>query len=395
MTDWRTLDGRPTAWFTTTSHAQGAAFAREVGARLGDAAPLDVDVRLRGVRVTVDDPSAAELVSTLAAERRMGADPAALQRLSVVLDAADPEGVRAFWSTVTGYAGGADLADPLRRDPSLRLRRRDDERPLRTRLHLDVSRPHELGRAAARAVAPDRAPEGEEWPYFLNVADPEGNEADLVPVAADDRFPADAGADDWRVVFGAKVRYAGGRDAVVQLVARAAELADAAGIPLMIDVRDDAVVLDSYKDRWEAEGFVVLAARVQAAARDLGLSATPDDVRFLQVGIDAVDVPAVREFWRAVLGYEHDHRDFLTDLVDPDLLDVPVFFQPTEAEDTARLAQRGRVHLRLDLPRDQVDVRIATATTAGGALLSVDEAAGEWVLADPEGNELHLHADPA
>ncbi len=393
MTHWRTLDGRPTAWFTTVSHAQGAAFTREVGERLGDGALLDVDVRPRGVRVTVDDAATAELVSTVAAARRLDADPAALQRLSVVVDAIDPAGVRAFWATVTGYAGGEDLVDPLRRDPSLRLRRRDDERPLRTRLHLDVSRPHELGRAAARAVAPDRAPEGEEWPYFLNVADPEGNEADLVPVAADDRFPDDAGADDWRVVFGAKVRYAGDRAAVVQLVARAAELADAAGLPLMIDVRDDAVVLDSYKDRWEAEGFVALAAGVQAAARDVGLSATPDDVRFLQVGIDAVDVPTVREFWRAVLGYEHDPRDFLTDLVDPDLLDVPVFFQPTEAGDTARLAQRGRVHLRLDVPRDQVEARIVVATGAGGTVVSADEGAGEWLLADPEGNELHLHAD--
>lgn len=390
---WETLDARPTAWFPTSTHADAAALLREVATRLGDGPLPDVDVRRTGVRVTVESDDQAAAVDVAAATLGLVADPAALQRLSVVLDVQNPVAVGGFWRRVTGYEARGDLVDPLRRDPVLRLRLRDDDRPLRTRLHLDVSRPHQLGRAAAREVAPDRAPAGEEWPYFLNVADPEGNEADLVPVAADDRFPADAGAEDWRVVFGAKARWTGERSALVALVERAATLADAAGLPLVIDLRDDAVVVDSGKDRWEAEGFTSLAAGVQAAARELGLVATPDEVRFLQVGVDAVDVPAVREFWRAVLGYEHDPREFLTDVVDPDLLDVPVFLQPMEADDTARREQRGRVHLRLDVPRGQVDDRLATATAAGGSVRETDEAAGEWLVTDPEGNELHLHAD--
>jgi hypothetical protein len=43
-----------------------------------------------------------------------------------------------------------------------------------------------------------------------------------------------------------------------------------------------------------------------AAARDLGLRADPTPLWFVQVGIDAVDIPNVREFWRAVLGDELD-----------------------------------------------------------------------------------------
>ena len=43
-------------------------------------------------------------------------------------------------------------------------------------------------------------------------------------------------------------------------------------------------------------------------AHDLGLVADRTRPRFVQLGIDAVDVPAVRAFWTAVLGYEHDPR---------------------------------------------------------------------------------------
>ena len=269
---------------------------------------------------------------------------------------------------MTAYdAGGDALVDPLRRDPTIRVLPSTEHRPLRVRLHLDVSRPHELGREAARAVAPDRAPDGEEWPYFLNAADPEGNEVDLVPVVPDDRFDADAGADDWRLVFGGKVFYAGDRGPVVDLVERAAALADDAGLPVMIDVRAEGVVVDSGKDLWEAEGFAGLAGAVQEAARGLGLVAEPHRLRFVQFGLDAVDVPAVREFWRSVLGYEHDPREFLTDIVHPRLLDVPLFFQPMEADDDARRRQRGRMQLRLDVPHDHAAQRVEKALAAGGS----------------------------
>ena len=39
----------------------------------------------------------------------------------------------------------------------------------------------------------------------------------------------------------------------------------------------------------------------------MGLTADPSRLRFVQIGIDAVDIPAVRAFWRAVLGYELTH----------------------------------------------------------------------------------------
>lgn len=61
----------------------------------------------------------------------------------------------------------------------------------------------------------------------------------------------------------------------------------------------------------------------------------------MQIGIDAVDLPSVREFWRVVLGYAQDPRD-MTGLVDPRRLNTVVFFQPMDASDTARRGQRNR-----------------------------------------------------
>ncbi len=101
---------------------------------------------------------------------------------------------------------------------------------------------------------------------------------------------------------------------------------------------------------------------------------------------------AVREFWRATLGYARDPREFLTDLIDPRRLTAVLFFQPTSADETDRLRQRNRVHVGLDVPVDQARQRVEVALSSGGSVLHADEAAGRWVLADPEGNELHLRA---
>src|SRR5690606_15914520 len=125
-----------------------------------------------------------------------------------------------------------------------------------------------------------------------------------------------------------------------------AALADEAGLPLNVDVRPGLVTVATAKDAWETqEGYEALAARVQQAARDLGLVADPTLPRFVQVGIDAVDIPAVRAFWRAALGYDEDPRTGVTDLVDPRQLNATVFLQDLEASETARRAQRNRIHV--------------------------------------------------
>jgi hypothetical protein len=104
-----------------------------------------------------------------------------------------------------------------------------------------------------------------------------------------------------------------------ELAAAAANLADDAGIPLLVDLRRAGVTIDSGKDRWEddTDRFGKLAAAVQAAASGMGLNADAAPLRFVQAVIDAVDLPAVREFWCAALGYRPDPRGHVTDIVDP------------------------------------------------------------------------------
>src|SRR3954451_24967369 len=139
-TDWRLVDSVATAWFDAPSLIEGAALAGRI-AELS--AGIVVDLRATGVRVRLDSEEHAGAVSAAARDLGLAADPAVLQHLSVVFESADPSGVRRFWQRVLDYAAGEEggLADPLRRDAVIRIRRSTEPRPLRNRIHLDVVRP--------------------------------------------------------------------------------------------------------------------------------------------------------------------------------------------------------------------------------------------------------------
>ncbi|WP_410785268.1 VOC family protein [Kribbella sp. C-35] len=358
-----------TTWYDAPSHAAGAALVERL-AQLPSGMP-DVDVRSSGVRVRT-----AEADEVAAAARQLGlpADPQAVQNLDVVIEAADPATVRTFWQTALGYdrAGADGLEDPLRRDPTFTVRRLAEPRPLRNRIHVDVVRPS-AAVDEARAVT-GREPSGA---YGVMLPDDEGNEVDLVP---GDPLP---GTTDWLALFAAMTFYP--TSAPAQLVTTVAELADAAGIPLMIDVRAEGVVIDSGKDQWEdADGadpkFVALATQIEAAAKDLGLRADPAPLRFVQFGIDAVDVQMVRAFWTELLGYAEDSRPHLSDIYDPRRLNPVLFFQQLEEP----RQQRNRIRFELAVPEDAVAQRVQAALSAGGQLLSEKP----YLVADPEGNEV-------
>jgi catechol 2,3-dioxygenase-like lactoylglutathione lyase family enzyme len=356
-----------TTWYDAPSHAAGAALAE----RLAQHGMPDVDIRSTGVRVRT---SKADEVAAAARHLGLRADPGAVQTIRVGLEAADPAAVRTFWHTVLGYERpGADgLDDPLRRDPAFTVRRLAEPRPLRNRIHVDVVRPS-AAVDEARAVT-GREPSGA---FGVMLPDDEGNEVDLVP---GDPLP---GTTDWLALFAAMTFYPTPTPA--QLATKAAELADAAGIPLMIDVRAEGVVLDSGKDQWEdGDGadpkFVALATQIEVAAKDLGLRADPARLRFVQFGIDAIDVPAVRAFWVALLGYAEDKRPHLSDIYDPRRLNPVLFFQQL-AEPRP---QRNRIRFELAVPEAEVAIRVAAALSAGGQVLSEKP----YLVADPEGNEV-------
>ncbi len=394
--DWRPVGTRVRAWFAAPSHVAGADLVTRIAglpAISGRNMLPDMDLRADGVAVRLepDDAAVARAISAAAAALGLTAEPAALQTLQVRIDAAGTEPVTSFWQAVLGYerTGDGVLTDPLRRGPVVRVGRLTVPRPLRNRIHLDVVRAPEAVEAVKTAIG--GRPFGA---YALTLADSEGNEVDLVP--GSELSPE---ASDWRVLFGAMTFYpAASPQQAARLAVAAAGLADDAGVPLLIDLRPDGVVVDSGKDQWEDDQgspdarFVDLASRVQRAARDLGLSADPARLRFQQFGIDAADVPAVRAFWSAVLGYRYDRRASVTDIYDPRRLDPEFFFQQIDAADQDRRQQRNRIHFDLLIPHDQAQARLDAAVKAGGQIVA--EAHGRYALTDPEGNELDIVATP-
>jgi hypothetical protein len=383
-TDWRRVDGAATAWFDASSLTEAAA----LGGRLVDLSPdISVDLRATGVQVRVDSDADAAAVSGVARDLGLTARPAVLQRLGVVIEATSPSEVTAFWRGVLGYAAAEDgvLADPLRRDPSLRIRGSREPRTLRNRIHLDVVRPA----GVVEQVRPGQ-PSG---PWEVRHADADGNEVDLVP---GDPLGDGQGTADWQAVFGALACYGTTAAQQADLAAAAAALADETGFPLMVDLRPGLVIIDSGKDQWDADAhgldldFTDLAARMQAEARELGATADNALPRFVQLFVDAADVAAVRAFWVAALGYTHDRRDGVTDIHDHRRLNPVMVFQELDASDTERRRQRNRLHVELAVPSDVAQSRLATAVAAGGRLL--DGSEGRWRVADPEGNEVVILA---
>jgi 4a-hydroxytetrahydrobiopterin dehydratase len=100
----------------------------------------------------------------------------------------------------------------------------------------------------------------------------------------------------------------------------------------------------------------------------------------LEVAIDALDIPAVKPFWEAVLGSKRDRED---ECVDPYGRGPAFWFQQMDAP----RPQRNRIHIDVTVPHDVAEQRITAALAAGGTLVSDTAAPASWVLADPEGNE--------
>jgi 4a-hydroxytetrahydrobiopterin dehydratase len=137
-----------------------------------------------------------------------------------------------------------------------------------------------------------------------------------------------------------------------------------------------------------------LAAQIAAAVRELGLRTEPGgDERTVQVtelGIDAMDIEAIRPFWKAVLAYvdepctaEAGTADPKGAIVDPAGQGPPIWFQQMDEP----RPQRNRIHLDINVPHDEAQGRIDNAIAAGGKLTYTAEAPAFWVFADPEGNE--------
>jgi 4a-hydroxytetrahydrobiopterin dehydratase len=194
------------------------------------------------------------------------------------------------------------------------------------------------------------------------------------------------GGQGWRYVLGtlrasvAVRSLAGAAEVAARAVAACGDDADG---HLRLDLRPGRVTLTMHSRAHPAATSrdAELANLISAA----GVTTEPHHVQVLEIAIDALDIAAIRPFWKAVLAYEDEPgADGPRDpIVDPEWQAPVVWFQQM----TEPRAQRNRIHFDISVPHDEAPARIAAALAAGGHLVSDSRAPAFWVLADAEGNE--------
>ncbi|GAA2050731.1 VOC family protein [Catenulispora yoronensis] len=164
---------------------------------------------------------------------------------------------------------------------------------------------------------------------------------------------------------------------------------------LRLDLRAERVVLvlQNTESAQVTDVDTALAARVTQALAASGFTTDPEvgtpsarSLQLVEIAVDALDIPAVRPFWKALFAYiDEPERDGPTDaLVDPLRQGPAIWFQQMDAP----RPQRNRIHFDLCVPHDEARRRIAAGIEAGGRVTYDAEAPAFWVLADPEGNEV-------
>ena len=200
---WRYLLGTFMTYVPVSSSAEALDVAAAAVAACGaDAdAHLAVDLRPDRAELTLMDAAAshvtardAELAHAVAATLRdrgfelhvlPDGRPRGVQQLELAIDAMDIARIRPFWKAVLGYVDepGRDgpedaLVDPQRLGPAVWFQQMDEPRLQRTRIHFDVTVPHEEAEARVHAaldaggtVVTDKYARS-----FWVLADAEGNE---------------------------------------------------------------------------------------------------------------------------------------------------------------------------------------------------------------------------
>jgi 4a-hydroxytetrahydrobiopterin dehydratase len=192
------------------------------------------------------------------------------------------------------------------------------------------------------------------------------------------------GDDGWRLILGDLCTQAV-TGSLRQAAAAAAELADGAPTEteLRLDARHDRLLVtlvNAFRDGGAGPTAVADARRLTARMRELGLTPAPAASQTAEIAIDALDIPAVLPFWRAVLGYVDESA---VAIIDPAGKGPSFWFQQMDAP----RPQRNRVHVDVVVPHDQARSRIEAALAAGGRIVGEAAAPAFWVLADREGNE--------
>jgi 4a-hydroxytetrahydrobiopterin dehydratase len=200
----------------------------------------------------------------------------------------------------------------------------------------------------------------------------------------------------WRLILGVIHTHVPVPSLVVAAQAAAVAIdsvGDAGARHLAVDLRADRAVLRLVDpDIGAVTGLdLELARQVSVALNGRGLASAPlldDPVAMpqgLEIAIDALDIAAVRPFWKSITGYADAAGSFELGnaLVDPLGSGPTIWFQQMDVP----RPQRNRIHLDVDVPHEIARARVDAALAAGGVLVSAAAAPAFWVLADCEGNE--------
>ncbi|AKU15817.1 VOC family protein [Luteipulveratus mongoliensis] len=203
---------------------------------------------------------------------------------------------------------------------------------------------------------------------------------------------ATLGLDDWRYVAGtleATFRLTSYAEAGA-FASRVAAAADKLGHHPAINVRYPGVVhvvTTTHEIHAVSERDLALARKLSELAIGASVVSDPRASLVVELAIDALDIDAVRPFWKALLAYEDEppwvEGDTIRAISDPRGVGPAVWFQQMDEP----REQRNRIHFDVLMPHDVAEQRLADALAAGGHLVSDTRAKAFWILADAEGNE--------
>lgn len=130
--------------------------------------------------VTERDVDLANAISDAAEAAGATSTPGSLTAVEWAIDTMDSARIIDFWAAVLGYeVAGDEVSDPAGRNPTIWFQQLDEPRPVRNRIHVDVTVPHDEAEAriAAALAAGGRMVSDERAPSWWILADADGNEA--------------------------------------------------------------------------------------------------------------------------------------------------------------------------------------------------------------------------
>lgn len=199
---WRLLLGRLQVAFRFETFLDAVAFVGEV-AQLAESQQHHPEIDLRYTAVflatsshdvgglTARDVRLANAVTDLAERFGATTEPERLTEVEFAIDTMDAATIKPFWKAVLNYTDSGEdaLADPDKRSPAVWFQQLDEPRPVRNRIHLDITvTPQEAEARIEEAIAAGgRLVSAEAAPSFWILADADGNEACLCTWQARDQ----------------------------------------------------------------------------------------------------------------------------------------------------------------------------------------------------------------